>query len=150
MQLSRLALDDYFIKALSFALNPGFDQEKEGSNEVEPPDLKVRSRLAGTKNKQWRCELMVELPRDPAGKFPYSFSLTLVGYFTIEPELSPESDETLARSNAPALLFSASREILANVSSRSGYPPFLLPSVTFAYDKQKNQPATKIAKKVKR
>jgi preprotein translocase subunit SecB len=147
MQLSRLALDDYFIKAMSFALSSGFDQEKEEGGEVEPPDLTVKSRLKRAKDKQWRCELMVNLPSDPAGKFPYSFSLTLVGLFSIERELSPDSDETLVRSNAPAVLFSAAREVLASVSSRSGYPPFLLPSVTFAFDKQKNLPASKIAPK---
>lgn len=147
MQLSRLALDDYFIKALSFALSSGFDQDKEEGSEVEPPDLKVRSRLKHSKNKQWRCELKVELPGDPMGKFPYTFSLILVGLFTIELELSPDSDETLVRANAPALLFSAAREVLASISSRSGYPPFILPSVTFAYDKQKNLPTSKIARK---
>ncbi|HEV7375950.1 MAG TPA: protein-export chaperone SecB [Pyrinomonadaceae bacterium] len=150
MQLSRLALDDYFIKALSFALSSGFDQDREEGSEVEPPDLKVRSRLQHLKNKQWRCELRVELPSDPAGKFPYAFGLTLVGLFSIEKELSPDSDETLARSNAPAVLFSAAREVLASVSSRSGFPPFLLPTVTFAYDKQKNLPTSKIAPKASR
>jgi preprotein translocase subunit SecB len=138
MRPSPLRLDNYFIKEMHFSLRPGFDQSSETEVDAPPPDFKVKADFIQPDGNvfQCRCELSVELPDDPADKFPYKFAVILVGEYTIVSKFDDELADKIMKANAPAVLYSAARELLLTLTGRSGYRPFLLPSATFVFDKE--------------
>lgn len=143
MRLSPLHLRLYFIKSLRFALKPGFDQEfKAEAVEASSPRLKVNVHAERDEDDpmEWRCDLSIETSDDTAHDFPYTFSVALSGLFHVDEKYPAENAEMLARVNAPSVLYSAARELLASVTGRGLYPPVLLPSASFVPD---SHPVTK-------
>jgi len=131
MKASSLLLDNYFIDKLSFSLNKDF--EVLGDEDPELPSLKVRTDYSTINQEtlERKCAIEISLSPDSVGEFPYYFDILMSGNFRVNPNLDAETGEKLFRVNAPALLYSAAREIIFNLSSHSEHQPFLLPSVTF-------------------
>lgn len=131
MKTSNLQLDNYFIKAISFSHNKNFKNTEDAV--IESPSLKVKCNYANAvKHSNSReCEVEISLTESSAGTFPYQFDIAMSGLFGVNPNLSSESAETLFRVNAPALLYSAAREIIFNITSHTEHQPFMLPSVSF-------------------
>lgn len=134
MKLAPLQLEHYFIKSLRFDLRAGFDEREALDEGVALPDFNVTANVTQDTDdpRRCRCELMIELLDDSDGKFPYTFVIVLVGVFLVSTKYPEDQVELLLKVNAPSILYSAGREIALNVSGRGGYPPFLLPSVSFA------------------
>jgi len=134
MRPSPLHIEQYFVKDLRFSLKPGFDENTDRETDtVEPPALKVGvdARQHVEEKLRWRFEISIELSDASESKFPYTFSVVMVGHFRIDEKFPAEKAEMVARVNAPSLLYSAAREILASVTGRSPYPAILLPSISF-------------------
>lgn len=131
MKTSNLHLDNYFVKAFSFSADENFDQAK--TNENSSPSFKVKCSYENIARKkhQRRCDVEIELAEISANSFPYVFSISLYGIFTINKQLEADMSEKLFRVNAPAILYSAAREIIFNMTSHTPHQAFLLPSVTF-------------------
>lgn len=133
--MSPLRLDRYFLKKLYFGLYEGFDRVRVSEDDqLKTPNLRIDvvSAIQNPENSlQWRFELDLELLEPEAGEFPYKVETTVIGYFTISEQVSPERAERLARINGPALLYSSAREIVAAITGRSPYSALLIPAVTF-------------------
>jgi preprotein translocase subunit SecB len=131
MKTSNLHLDNYFVKAFSFSANEDFEQTE--TNENSSPSFKVKCSYESIARKkhQRRCDVEIELTEISANSFPYIFSISLYGVFTINNHLETDMGEKLFRVNAPAILYSAAREIIFNMTSHTAHQAFLLPSVTF-------------------
>jgi preprotein translocase subunit SecB len=133
--MSPLRLDRYFLKKLYFGLHEGFDRAKIADDDLlEAPNLQVDvvSALQNPDNPlQWRFELNIELVEPESGDFPYKVETTVVGYFTVSAQLTPDRAERLARVNGPAVLYSSARETIAAITGRSNYKALLIPTVTF-------------------
>jgi preprotein translocase subunit SecB len=55
----------------------------------------------------------------------------LVGFFEVDTGLPEEVIGDVVAANAPAILYSAARELILLVTGRGPFPPFSLPSATF-------------------
>lgn len=131
MKTSKLQLDNYFLKEFSFSLNEGVQKAK--SMKDSAPSFNVKSNYENISRKKYqrKCEVQIELTETSKDSFPYRFNIVLYGIFTIDKDLNAETSEKLFRVNAPALLYSAAREIIFNITNHTEHQGFLLPSVTF-------------------
>jgi preprotein translocase subunit SecB len=133
MKLSPLQLERYFIKELHFLLKDDFESKPETDLVSELPDLlnlTVRAMRHEADPLRWSFEVSVQFKDDP--RFPYNLRIVMLGFFKVSNEYPAENVEMLARVNGPALLYSAAREAVVTITSRSGSPTAaLLPSVSF-------------------
>jgi preprotein translocase subunit SecB len=133
MKKAAIVIEDYFIKAMRFSLRPGFEHRKPLEDGVVPPAFEVKTEFVQPKDDlhQCQCVLDIELPDDPNDKFPYTFALRVAGTFRVDDSVSAEAAEQIFKVNGTSVLFSMSRELLITLTGRGGYPPFLLPTVSF-------------------
>lgn len=135
--LSPLQLHRYYIEEFSCKANPSF---KKGA-EVNCQGLQIAFQT-GTHDKdslKKRIRLTISQDLSKGGNEPFSFKVVLVGFFEVVKEFfdkqGAEKTEQIVNANAPALLYSAARELLAIISSRGPYSEkdfdILLPSITF-------------------
>lgn len=133
MQPSPLQLRGYFLKSLRFSLNNDLEVMPRGSLSFDELTLNVTANTTPETDDplSWRSELLIESVDDANLNLPYSFGLVLVGFFVVSESYPTEGVKLLAKTNSPAVLYSAAREILATVTRRGPYVPTLLPSITF-------------------
>lgn len=133
MQPSPLQLEAYFLKELSFSIADRLETAPTRSPKSDNIGIKVGIDASPRDDDplKWRCELTVESAEEPESNPPYSFRITFVGFFRVAKGYPAERVELMARTNAPALLYSAAREALVPITSRGPYPAVVLPSVTF-------------------
>lgn len=62
---------------------------------------------------------------------PYALDIEVVGFFQVAEEYPAEKKAPMVKANAPAVLFGAVREMIANITARGPYPKLDLPAVTF-------------------
>lgn len=134
MRPSPLQLEDYLVTELRFKTQPDFAYDLDTPlTPLQPTDLRIEVVLAKhpEEHLRRRCELTIELA-DPTGStFPYVFRTAFTGFFRISADYPAKQVELMFAANAPALLYSAARELLATVTGRGPYPAVTLPSVTF-------------------
>lgn len=140
MHSSPLTLKNYFTTALTFSATPDFD-EKSGSFRIDINDLTVEIKeFQNEENFLDRaCEIYIALKDEVASKYPYDFSISLIGYFEVTPKWETEMVNKLVSSNAPALLYSAARHALATATGTGPYSKVILPTVTFIKLEDENQ-----------
>ena len=133
MLSSPLQLNGYFLTELNYVLLNDFKSPPVGTIKYDNLELQLE---ADTKQYtedplEWRCQLLVASKDTVNKRHPYHFRVVYVGFFTISADYPKDRVELLAKTNAPALLYSAIRETLISLTSRGPVPPLLLPSVTF-------------------
>ncbi len=150
MHHSPLIIDLYFVKNVHFALKEGFDSDfNREMNSIEPPNLNinVESGKHTENSKQWKFELNINSDENQINDdFPYTFGISLIGFFRVNENYPSDKADLLAQVNAPSVLYSAAREFLSIVTGRSPYPAILLPSISFIPEPEK--PKKRIVKKV--
>ena len=149
--LSKLQLKNYFLKELSYFLKDSLEKEpgrKTHEKKIELEISDLTTPIDGSSH-DWRCELTIKSTNPDKVSF-YDFRIVIVGFFSIDPKADAETAKLIAKTNAPAVLYSTSREIVATVTRRSPYPGTLLPAVTFLREsnetKKTRRPAQKITK----
>ena len=146
MHHSPLIIDFYFIKSVHFDLKAEFASNLDQAMEsVEMPKLNinVESGKHAENSNQWKFELSITTGEDDTTEdFPYTFGISLVGFFRVMDEYPIEQADLLAQVNAPSVLYSAAREFLSIVTGRSPYPAILLPSISFIPESQKAKKET--------
>ena len=157
MRPSPLQLEGYLITELSFTAQPDFEYDLEHPlTTVQPADLTVEVALAEHQDDRLsrNCDLSIELSDATGSKFPYVFRTALTGFFRVRQHYPSDQVDLMFATNAPALLYSAARELLATVTGGGPYPSVTLPSVTFlpslaeaAEQKQNAAPETKPARR---
>lgn len=132
MQASPLQLETYFLKSVKFALNNNLESLPESVTDMGGLNIKVQDETSFSETQQmWRSEVRVTASSRGKDKVPYTFDVVMVGFFRVHESYPKERAELMARTNAPALLYSAIREVVGNMTSRSPFPMVFLPSVTF-------------------
>jgi preprotein translocase subunit SecB len=150
MRPSPLQLESYYVTELHFA-----EQDhslSEGESALTPADLNVE--VGSTEHEENSLkriyQLTIELNDGAKKKLHYTFRVVLVGFFEISKHYPSEHAEVMVNANAPALLYSAARELLTLISGRSFSAPVLLPSVTFIQPVEKAEAMpSKASKSVK-
>lgn len=132
---SRLQLNSYYLKELSYFLKDGLETPPAKKTESKIVELEISdlTTMLDANRHEWRCELTIK-STNPEKKHFYDFRIVIVGFFTVDKNLNTETEKLIAETNAPAVLYSTSREIVATVTRRSPYPGTLLPAVTFIKD----------------
>lgn len=133
MYPSALQLDRYFITDLTIKANPEFGLDDNVEDKISMDDIEIEAfTLPNNENpSRLYCELKLELPEKLKTKYPYSFEMVIVGFFQIAPDSNPEMKDFFVNVNAPSLLYSAARELLATLTSRGPYWPLWLPTTSF-------------------
>jgi preprotein translocase subunit SecB len=130
MQPSPLQLEKYLIKQLEFAVKEDFDVHQKNL-----PTPRMNVEVFATPHPEepraYRLDLNIRSEDEFSHALPYRFNITMRGFFRVVPQYPAEQVETLTRVNGPALLYSAAREVIITLTGRGGYPPVLLPSITF-------------------
>ncbi len=132
MQASPLQLKAYFLKNVNYSLGNDLKSLPESMAEMRGLDIKVQDETGFDETQQlWRSEVRVTGTNRIKEKVPYTFDVVMVGFFRVHDSYPKEQTELMAKTNAPALLYSAIREVIGNMTSRSPFPMIFLPSVTF-------------------
>lgn len=150
MQLSPLQLEGYFLKEVNFALNEDIKEKPTEIRKSENLGIEVSVLVdcLNEKARRWRCELSLDLKPKDESNSAYNLHLILVGFFNVSEKFPEELVEKLARTNCPALLYTAAREMVVTVVRRSPFAPVLIPSVNFLENEtekemEKSQPTKK-------
>lgn len=124
-------LDRYFVRELSIRVKPEFSNAFEEYAPTEPPSLmmQVGHGFKQDNPRKWRFELTIKTNETPPGSFPYEVNATIVGYFTMADTMSLENVPATALLNGPSILYSTARDIILGLSSRTGFPSLLLPTI---------------------
>lgn len=64
-------------------------------------------------------------------KPPYTFDITVTGFFKISAEIAEEKRRNIVSINGPAVLYGTIREMVAQMTSRGPLPQMILPTVNF-------------------
>jgi len=132
-QRSPLRLEQYYIRELGYAIKESFVDRQNNDLPPTAPDISATvscSRLSD-EGRRWRIELTITSDDAISIQAPYSIRTALVGLFSVDDNYPEERLDALVTINGPSVLYSAAREALLMVTSRSGYPAMMLPTVLF-------------------
>ena len=81
---------------------------------------------------QWQLEVFLHQKSIDAKKpFFYDIDIHVVGIIEVVGELPEKTRDQIVQVNGLALLYGAAREMVLNVTARSVFGPFCLPSINF-------------------
>ncbi|PZR74501.1 MAG: hypothetical protein DLM73_07700 [Chthoniobacterales bacterium] len=129
MQTSPLQLDDAFIGEITVTPN-------ESAAPVAPGAIVVNATPSYARHNEnplkWIVKLLVEFQSRETAPSPYEGHVECEGYFTVvNPEQPEAKQRKLVAVNAPTILYSMARDMVATITGRSRHGKFLLPSVSF-------------------
>lgn len=136
-----LQLKNYFFSKVSIEANPGY-KPKPGKDIPAP---KVTPKTLVNKKDPLDYQVTLDIISEPGG--PYDFELKAVGFFRADENYPEEKRHMVVVNNACTMLYTASREFLANVTGRGPWGAVLLPTTSFA-PSQAKQPTQKRKAKV--
>lgn len=130
---SPLELSFHYIKELCFSVTENYIDKNLSNVQVGSPQIavEVKTEKIDDSLRDWRIEVLIETEKETASEFPYSFRTVLVGFFHVGEGWPDNRVETLTKINGTSLLFSAAREALVTMTSRTGFPATVLPVVMF-------------------
>lgn len=140
MKMSPLQVMHYHFNAISVAVRPGIDIDKtEFGSDVYPlldSEKLVTSVHLGAPSgegdpHQFALLLNVEYIPEKDSHFPYTFSVTVEGVFTIKHDGNIDERKKLVVCNGAAILYGAAREQLLALTARQKFGPMMLPSANF-------------------
>ncbi len=135
---SPLRLERSFIKELHFTLRDDFIPP---ASPCPDPQINVNI-MAGQRKgspRNWAFTLTIAPAAESAHLIPFEFKIVMHGLFEVDKDFPEDRADLLAKVNAPSLLYSAAREVLMQLSGRNGYPPFILPTITFLEPEKKQE-----------
>lgn len=129
MTMPRMQLKDIALNRLEFSLNNDFDPDKT----VDGVSFNLRTQ--GDYDKESNLlliELCVTVPENKKViNFPISIDLNYGGIFEIDEKIDDKLFTQLRDINCPAIIYPYVRELVADITRRSGLPPLLLPIINF-------------------
>jgi preprotein translocase subunit SecB len=128
---SPLRIKNYFVTSLSVEANPAEDGAKSPLEDGVVTVTRVETAQHAENKRNWKVALQVNCTPTEKNVCAYEAAVELVGFFEIDKELSEDRIGDVVAANAPAVLYSAAREIILLITGRGPFPPFALPSATF-------------------
>lgn len=126
MKESVFQFTDPHIVNLEFCINENFDKEQFEGFGIES---EVSNAII-EENKEAFVRLRLFMGQKGAST-PFSCDIEMVGKFKVEENVEPEFFQSLLDANAPALLMSYARPIVALITAQAGFPSFNIPFVDF-------------------
>lgn len=139
MKLSPLQVKHYHFTELSVMARLDIDIEKlDYGSEPYPPieEAKIRTDISlgepdDSDPHQFVVKLGISCGPDKDSSFPYLFSASLEGVFTIDHNGDLEERKRLVVCNGASILYGAAREQLLSLTARHKFGPMLLPAANF-------------------
>jgi len=132
MKNSPLRLEQYFVTSLKLEANS--EAEKHAAPVITArPDVSQHP----SDPLKWMVLLEVELKSGEKAPAAYTGQVHFAGFFAVDPKWPQDKIRKLVEVNGSTLLYSAVREMIANVTSRGPWPMVVLPSVSFVEDAPK-------------
>jgi len=125
-------LNEAFEKKTVFGSSSGYHYRMEKAWNIEPTDFTVNGEVGRHTEDPSRLRYVLTIAS--AGRkdrYPYSFRLSLVGYFHFHAGEPDTNEFILVYANAPSVLYGAAREMLATMTGRGPYPAVILPTASF-------------------
>ncbi len=120
------------LKELSFCINENFDNQSNHKVQVK---MEMSTHIfKSSKPNEASVSLTVEIG-EKSEKNPYWIKGTEQANFRWEDEVSEDMSERLLKQNAPSLLLSYLRPIIAQVTASSSYDAYNIPFINFAENK---------------
>jgi len=125
---SPLHLEKYFFTKIHVDACPnGCEKTGKGLFSTHVTCMKHKDAV-----RKWMVQLEIQQVKDKDDGCPeYSFRLEVVGFYEVREDYPTEKAEMLVRANGPALLYSATRELIATLTGRGPFAAVNLPTVTF-------------------
>lgn len=131
MKSAALQLRRYFVTDLGVTANrqhePGKPMTLSDENLVVKQDFLPQQ----DDPRRWQVTLRIQQQGGPSTNTPYSFTIELVGFFSVANNYPEEKVEWMVRTNAVSVLYSTAREVLRGAMSQGPFCPLLLPTVSF-------------------
>jgi preprotein translocase subunit SecB len=127
MNIAPLQVKHYFIESFQITAIKAFDRKKAVKNIEDILKSDTKYLVNKTNPKSWQVQLNILLKPDISDNIPYEFNLSLVGFF----EIDDPKQKDIVYINAPAMLYSAAREIIASITGRGPWGSVILPSINF-------------------
>lgn len=131
MKRSPLLLKNYFVTELAIKANPVAEGEPLLSEGEATTQTKVETAQRADDKRQWRVALKINSTPAEKNSCSYTATVDLLGFFEVDKSFPEEKIGDIVSSNAPALLYSAARELILLVTGRGPFPPLSLPCSTF-------------------
>ena len=134
MKLSPLQLEYYFVVESHVTACRDFKSEEPIS--VQASDIEVVPNVKPIgEERRWEVTLRVQYTPGPEVNTPYTFSIELVGFFTVKPDWPADHVERLVHTNGPTILFGIARGVVRDITGRGPHPPMILPTASFVPDR---------------
>ncbi len=125
--LSPLQLKSHVFPVINLRANPTGTHE----GKINLDQHLVCVPVEGQAN-HWQLEIFLHQKSiDSAKPFFYDFDIHVAGIVEVMGELPSEKREQLVQVNGLGLLYGAAREMVLNLTARSVFGPFCLPSLNF-------------------
>jgi preprotein translocase subunit SecB len=130
MSSPALRLEGYFYERLAVEANPAWPAGK-------PPAMGVRVNVEVGQRKdertRWRIVMDVHGQTDREGEpIAYAIDLRCQGFFVVETSQGEEGKaRELVQVTGASMLYSAARDMVLTLSSRSQFGPVVLPTISF-------------------
>lgn len=126
MKKSGFQFTDPRIQDLEFHINENFDENKFKGFQV---DSEVSNAIIEEDKKAFvRLKLSIG---EKGETTPFVCTVVMVAKFEVDEVIAPDFFEDLLSVNAPALLMSYARPIIALITDQGGFPSFHLPFMNF-------------------
>jgi preprotein translocase subunit SecB len=141
MKMSPLQVQHYHFTSISISTRQDIDMEKTEFDSGPYPLLdseKINTRVQlglpdddDEDTHQFALLLQVEYTPPKKSHFPYSFSVSLEGVFSIDHDGDIDERKRLVVCNGAAMLYGAAREQLLTLTARHRFGPMMLPAADF-------------------
>jgi preprotein translocase subunit SecB len=131
MRLAPLQLKKYFITHLKVVAQRQYDSKNPQLYDFKELQNATNIRKNKENPNIFQISLVLKQIVKPKANLPYSFDTQIVGIFEVLPDWPRNRVDELVQINGPAMLYSAAREILAQVTGRGPWGTITLPSVNF-------------------
>jgi preprotein translocase subunit SecB len=116
------------LEKVNLETNPNYQKTEKGI----PVDISFKVNRELVKSlKLLKLSFEVSLFRETSNP-PFHISVLATGYFTVKRVKDIKALEEFSQIQAPALLFPFIREVIADLTMRTGYPPLLIPPTNIA------------------
>lgn len=119
-----IKIDRMILEAVNFQVNPSFVPQASDGINVDM-QVNVQKNLIKLERKL-RLGLEIKL-FEKYDNPPFRLTVLVAGYFSVDNDAELENLEEFSNIQGPALIFPFVREIIANLSMRTGLQPLILP-----------------------
>lgn len=128
MKESNFQFAQPFLTKIDFLDNVNFNYENE--NVEVSNSFTINTSMSENENSA-RVELILKVDYNQNKEFPFKLEAGIASYFRWEDDVKKELVDQFLKTNAPALLLSYLRPIVASVTNSSRFPVYNIPFFNF-------------------